>query len=84
MRYRDGNPLFVSLSQRQLQQAQTNLDVYGEWKFDKKTQMRLTIDNVLKRAYNNGFEFYQRNLTTSKIERKAAYRMLRLNFEHNF
>jgi outer membrane receptor for ferrienterochelin and colicins len=84
LRYRDGHPLLLSLSQRQLHQAQTNLDVYGVWKFDKKTQLRLTIDNVLKRAYANGFEFYQRNLTTSKIERKAAYRMLRLNFEHNF
>lgn len=84
LRYRDGNPFMVSLSQRQLHQAQTNLDVYGVWKFDKKTKLRLSIDNVLKRAYANGFEFYERKFTTSKIERKAAYRLLRLNFEHNF
>ena len=74
----------VSSSQRQLHQAQTNLDVYGLWKFDKKTQLRLSIDNALKRAYANGFEFYQSKFTTSKIEKKAPYRLVRLNFEHNF
>jgi len=84
LRYRDGNPFMVSSSQRQLHQAQTNLDVYGLWKFDKKTQLRLSIDNALKRAYANGFEFYQSKFTTSKIETKAPYRLIRLNFEHNF
>lgn len=84
LRYRDGKPLVVSLSERQLHQAQTSLDVYGLWKFDKKTQLRLSVDNVLKRAYANRFEFYERKFTTSKIERSSAYRMFRLNFEHNF
>jgi iron complex outermembrane receptor protein len=84
LRYRDGNPLLVSLRERQLHQAETNLDVYGVWKFDKKTQLRFSIDNVLKRGYANGFEFYDRKFVTSKIETKAPYRMLRLNFEHNF
>lgn len=84
LRYRDGNPLMVSLSQRQLHQAQTNLDMYGVWKFDKKTQLRFSIDNALKRAYADGFEFYDRRFTTTKLETKAAYRTMRLNFEHNF
>lgn len=84
LRYRDGNPLLMSLSQRQLHQAQTDLDVYGVWKFDKKTQLRLSVDNVLKRSYANSFEFFDQKFVTSKIETKAPYRMLRINFEHNF
>lgn len=84
LRYRDGNPFMVSLSQRQLHQAQTNLDMYGVWKFDKKTQLRFSIDNALKRAYVDSFEFIDRRFITTKLETKAAYRTMRLNFEHNF
>jgi outer membrane receptor for ferrienterochelin and colicins len=84
LRYRDGNPLLVNLSQRELHQAQTNVDLYGLWKFDKKTQLRLSIDNVLKRAYSTGFEFYEREFITARIDTQRPYRLVRLNFEHSF
>ncbi|MBC3808852.1 TonB-dependent receptor [Undibacterium seohonense] len=84
LRYRDGNPLLVNLSQRELHQAQTNLDMYGLWKFDKKTQLRLSIDNVLKRAYATGFEFYEREFITTRIDTQRPYRLVRLNFEYGF
>jgi outer membrane receptor for ferrienterochelin and colicins len=84
LRYRDGNPLLVNLTQRELHQAQTNLDMYGLWRFDKKTQLRLSIDNVLKRAYATGFEFYEREFITTRIDTQRPYRLVRLNFEHGF
>lgn len=71
MRYRDGNPLCVNLSQRELHQAQTLLDMYGLWKFDKTTQLRISIDNMLKRAYACGFEFYEREFITTRIDTQA-------------
>lgn len=84
LRYRDGNPLLVSLRQRELHQSQTNLDMYGLWKFDKKTQLRLSIDNVLKHNNATGFEFYEPGFVTTRIDTQAPYRLIRLNFEHNF
>ena len=84
LRYRDGNPLLANLSQRELHQAQTNLDMYGLWKFDKKTQLRVSIDNVLKRAYATGFEFYEREFITTRIDTQKPYRLARLNFEYGF
>lgn len=84
LRYRDGKPLLMSQRQRELHQSQTHLDVAGLWKFDKKTQLRISIDNVLKRAYANGFEFYEREFTTTRIDTQAPYRLVRLNFEHSF
>lgn len=84
LRYRDGNPLLVNLSQRELHQAQTQLDMYGLWKFDKKTQLRISIDNVLKRAYASGFEFYEHEFITTRIDTQRPYRLVRLNFEHSF
>jgi len=84
LRYRDGNPLLVNLSQRELHQAQIQLDMYGLWKFDKKTQLRISIDNVLKRAYASGFEFYEREFITTRIDTQRPYRLVRLNFEHSF
>jgi outer membrane receptor for ferrienterochelin and colicins len=84
VRYRDGNPMLMNLSQRELNQAQTYLDIYGLWKFDKKTQLRISIDNVLKRDYASGFEFYEREFNTTRIDTQRPYRLVKLNFEHSF
>lgn len=84
LRYRDGKPMLVNLSQRELIQAQTDLDVVGVWKFDKQTQLRMSIENVLKRAYSSGSQFYERESSTTQINTQAPYRLGRLNFEHSF
>ena len=84
LRYRDGHSVLVNVSQRELNQSQTQLDVYGIWKLDKKTQLRISIDNVLKRGYASGYQFYERESITTKIDTQIPYRVARLNFEHSF
>lgn len=84
LRYRDGNPMLVSLSQRELSRAQTNLDLLGIWKFNQKTTLRVSMDNALKRAYSSGNQFYAQEVTTTQIDTQVPYRLLRVNLEHSF
>lgn len=84
LRYRDGHPVLVNAKQRELNQAQMDVDIYGLWKFDKKMQLRMSIDNLLKRSYAKGFKYDEAELNTTRIDTRIPYRLFRLNFEYGF
>jgi outer membrane receptor protein involved in Fe transport len=75
----------TSLSEKSFFESPSNIDVYALWKFNKKTQVRFAIDNLMKSNDKNSMNvrtFEQISVYQSNYGQ--ALRRLKLNFEHKF
>lgn len=84
LRYQDAHPILVSEIQRNGTNASVDLDLYALWKFSKKTKLRFSIDNVLKREKSFTSQLWTDESTISRYRSLRPYRNIRLNLEHNF
>lgn len=84
LRYQDAHPILVSEIQRNDTNASVDLDLYALWKFSKKTKLRFSIDNVLKRERSFTSELWANDSTIWRYRNLRPYRNIKLNFEHNF
>jgi outer membrane receptor protein involved in Fe transport len=84
LRYIQGHWHLISKTQRDLAGTPIEIDLYSTWKFTKQSQVRFSIDNLLKRRLSYLSErvsIDQRSLTTMN---NPVYRKVSLNFEHKF
>jgi outer membrane receptor for ferrienterochelin and colicin len=84
LRYSKGHWQLSSKTQREFASNPFEIDLYATWKFNKQSQLRLSVDNLMKRSFNYLSERVapeQRSFTTY---RNPAFRKLSLGFEHRF
>lgn len=60
------------------------LDVFGLWKFDNKTNLRLALSNVLHQDNINASIYTDPNGTLTRSNLSKTHMAIRLNFEHKF
>lgn len=60
------------------------VDIYGLWKFNKQTQIRLSIDNLFKRQYFYLSEQQYEGTRLRTSFNNPALRTMSLNLEHKF
>jgi outer membrane receptor for ferrienterochelin and colicins len=77
--FRSGGRVRTSPTQESIQSTKRDLDVYALWKVTKKTQLRLTLSNILKQPSNNESVYFDQfgstrnsNTTPSKMNIRAG------------
>lgn len=77
--FRSGGRVRTSITQESIQSAKRDLDLYALWKVTKKTQLRLTLSNILKQPTNNESIYFDQfgstrnsNTTPSKMNIRAG------------
>jgi outer membrane receptor for ferrienterochelin and colicins len=84
LRYVKAHSQLTSKTQRTLSSNSHEIDLYSSWKFNKQSQLRFSIDNILKRRFSNVSEDVTpmlRSLTTFK---NPVFRRVALNYEYKF
>ncbi len=84
LRYMQGHWHLVSKTQRDLAGTPIEIDVYSTWKFTKQSQVRFSIDNLLKRRSSYLSERVSINQRSLTAMNNPLYRKVSLNFEHKF
>lgn len=75
----------TSLSEKSFFKTPLNIDVYALWKFNKKTQVRFAIDNLMKNNDKNSMNIRTfEQISVYQSGYGQALRRLKLNFEHKF
>lgn len=84
IRYSDHHWQQISSSERSFQPTPTAIDLYAAWKFDQKTLLRMSIDNLQKRQSLNFSEQRVSGFHTLSRFYFPEYRKVALNIEHQF
>ncbi len=74
----------TTLYQRNWQNPRRTLDVYGLWKWNKNTQMRTSLGNLLAQDEQSGHIFLGAGGSEWQNETTPRYRSLRISLEHKF
>ncbi len=80
---RDGSRwVQVNLSNRTYESQSPQLDAYLQWKFDKKTKLRLSVRNFFKRTNNQELDYAGPQVNSFSQRLIQGYRGIQLNFEY--
>lgn len=84
VRHTDSRWQQVNQSTRVFLGTPLQVDLYGLWKFSKQTQLRLAIDNLLKRRFADLTEKSFEDSFSRAGVNVPVFRRVSLNFEHKF
>lgn len=84
LRYSDSRWQQTSITQRIYNPTPVAIDLYAVWKFNQKTLLRTSIDNLLKRQANNLNEQHYAGSRALSQWRSPEYRKVSLSLEHQF
>ena len=84
LRYQDNNPILISSLQRTTGAPSVDLDVYALWNASKKTKLRLSMDNLLKRTQVNTNQYFETQGMLWRSSYTKPFRYFRLQMEHSF
>ena len=84
LRYNDSPWQQLNLYTRSLSATQPQLDFYASWTFDKKTQLRIAANNLIRRAEEVITNYTYNDTNASQLMIKPSYRNITMNFEHIF
>lgn len=84
LRYSDRHWQQTSSTQRIYNPTPLAIDLYAVWKFNPKTLLRTSVDNLLKRQSNNLNEQRYAGLRTLSRWHSPEYRKVSLNLEYQF
>lgn len=84
LRYVKAHSQLTSKTQRTLSSNSHEIDLYSSWKFNKQSQLRFSIDNLLKRRFRNVSEDVTPMLRSLTTLNNPGFRRVALNYEHKF
>lgn len=82
--FKSGGPVRISESQSRYLTPRRELDVYALWKLMPKTQLRLTLANVLRQDYSNESTYFDRFGSIKQSSTFPSSMHVRANLEFKF
>lgn len=74
----------LSLAERQFQPASRNLDAYASWRFDKKSQLRLSVNNILRPDSISRREYTLPTGAQHSIVSGRSWMLTRLTYQYSY
>lgn len=82
--FQSAGPVRISASQSSYGVPKRMLDLYALWKFDSKTNLRLSLANALHQDNFSSSTYVDRDATVLRMNTSKTNLMWRMNFEHKF
>ncbi len=82
--FQSAGPVRISTSQSSYGVPKRMLDLYALWKFDSKTNLRLSLANALHQDNFSSSTYVDRDATVLRMNTSKTNLMWRMNFEHKF
>ncbi len=82
--FQSAGPVRISASQSSYGVPKRMLDLYALWKFDSKTNLRLSLANALHQDNFSSSTYVDRDATVLRMNTSKTNLMWRVNFEHKF
>ncbi|MES2069315.1 MAG: TonB-dependent receptor [Pseudomonadota bacterium] len=79
--FKSGGPIRISENQQVYTVPRRELDFYGLYKFTPKTQLRLTLANILRQDYFNESDYFDQNGRLNETTVWPSSMHVRLNLE---
>jgi outer membrane receptor protein involved in Fe transport len=82
--FKNGGMVRISQQQASYQTVRRDLDVYALWKFTPKTQLRLSLSNILNQDYVNATSYAEPTGTVTRTSIFPGYVSARAQLEMKF
>jgi outer membrane receptor protein involved in Fe transport len=82
--YRNAGLVQISNTQSNRSSASRWLDAYAQWKFDRQTNIRLSLNNALHQTQYQQGVYRDSQGSSIRNNRTPSYSQIRLQFEHKF